>query len=500
MMPFVRNIDDVQETVARFSRDNGYSWSKPKILFKLPTESGRWGGCEVLVDRDGEVHLFFLKWREGREDLDIWHSKSMNGRKFWQTPKCVWQGYCGSLNSVIQLQKGRILLPFECLRTRNWAWGINGLTYMGMFSCKALYSDDAGDTWHLAPADLRAPNLLTYGANEPVVIELKDGRLWMLIRTQMGRLYESFSKDGVTWPQPRPTRLISSDSPAGLLRLTDGRIVLLWNCCLRFPYAYGGRHVLHAAISEDEGLSWRGYREVFRDPYCDQTPPPQIDFGMAYPFPTLTRDGKVIFSTGQGPGRRGLILLDPEWLHETYQKDDFSAGLDEWSIFGTKGVDLAPHPEKEGAQVLRIRKTHADWPAVAVWNFPIGVRGRLRMKLSLKPGFGGAMVLITDHFSVPFDGEDEFYSLYNLQIGPDGQLAKGEKLETDRWYTVQFDWNCAKHECCVSLDGRRVAVLPELRMSDGACYLRLRSTAEQMDNAGFLVEYVEADVSQSFQD
>lgn len=37
-------------------------------------------------------------------------------------------------------------------------------------------------------------------------------------------------------------------------------------------------------------------------------------------------------------------------------------------------------------------------------------------------------------------------------------------------------------------------------MSDGACYLRLRSTAEQIDNAGFLVEYVDADVSQSFQD
>lgn len=364
-----------------------------------------------------------------------------------------------------------------------------------MFSCRALYSDDAGDTWHLASADLRTPvpNLLTYGANEPVVIELKDGRVWMLIRTQMGHLYESFSKDGSAWSQPRPTRLISSDSPVGLIRLKDGRIVLLWNCCLRFPYAYGGRHVLHAAISEDEGLTWRGYREAFRDPYRNQAPPPQIDFGTAYPFPALTKDGKVIFYTGQGPGRRGLVLLDPEWLYETKQKEEFSTGLDEWSIFGTKGVDLAPHPEKGGAQVLRICKTHGDWPASAVWNFPFGARGRLRMKLSLKPGFGGAMVLITDHFSVPFDEEDEFYALYKLQIGP-------EKLDTDRCYNVQFDWDCAKHECRVSLDDRRVAVLPQLRMSDGACYLRLRSTAEQMDNAGLLVEYVEADVSQSFKD
>ncbi len=499
MAPFIRSVDGVQEVVARFSRDNGYSWSEPKTLFKLPKESGDWLLPEILVDHDGEVHFFFLKWREGREFLDIWHSKSMDGRKGWQAPKCLWKGYCGSLNSVIQLCNGRILLPFHYRRTSKWAWGIDGLTYMGQCTCTTLYSDDAGDTWHLAPADLRVPvpNLFTYGAVEPVVIELKDGRVWMLIRTQMGHLYESFSKDGVAWSQPRPTRLISSDSPVGLVRLTDGRIILLWNCCLRFPYAYGGRHVLHAAISEDEGRTWRGYREVYRDPYRDQAPPPRGDFGTAYPFPALTKDGKVVFATGQGRGRRVVVLLDPEWLYETIRKDDFSAGLDEWSIFGTKGIDLASHPEKEDAQVLRVRKTHADWPSAAVWNFPHGVRGRLRVKLSLKPGFKGAMMLITDHFSVPFDQEDEIYALYKLQIGPDGQLGP-EKLEADRWYTIQLDWDCMKHECRVSLDSRQVTLLPQLKTSEGACYLRIRSTAEHTDKTGFLIEHIEADTSKSY--
>lgn len=500
---YIRKVDGGHEVAVQLSVDNGYSWGPPKTLFTLA--EGRWAGCNVLVDREGEVHFFFLKWRdETNKYLDIWHSKSTHGRKSWQVPKCIWKGYCGSLNSAIQLRNGRIICPMHThIETRTWgnrpAEGFDAYMYTGKASCTALYSDDSGDTWHRSPADLKVPvpNLSAYGGVEPVVLELKDGRIWMLIRTQMGRLYESFSKDGVAWSDPKPTRFISSDSPAALIRLKDGRIVLLWNCCLRFPYAYGGRHVLHAAISEDEGCTWRGYREVLRDPYRNQPPPQRGDHGTAYPFPALTKDGKVICFTGQGQGRFGFVLLDPEWLYETTQKDDFSDGLEEWSIFGTKGVDLAPHPEKKGAKVLKIRKTHAEWPAAAVWNFPLGIRGRIRMKLSLKPGFKGAMLLITDHFSVPYDQEDEFYTLYKLRMNSDGQLPS-ERLVVDRWCTLQFEWDCAKRICRVSLDDRQVVVLPQLRMSEGACYLRLHSTAEQTDNAGFLVEFVEADVSQSW--
>ena len=512
---FIRTIDDVQQTTVRLSADNGYSWNEEETLFKLPKEPGGWGGVEALVDSYGEVHIFFLNdahtgvIRTGEAErvsmsqrrLDIWHVKSTDGRKNWQPPKCIWQGYTGALNSVIQLKNGRILLPFSYLTTRTWGnrgEGLDAFTFRGKFNCTLVYSDDRGETWHLSPAELRVatPDIVSsYGAVEPVVLELNDGRVWMLIRTQLGRFYESFSKDGAVWSDPQPTRLLSSDSPAGLVRLRDGRIVLFWNNCLRFPYAHGGRHVLHAAISEDEGRTWRGVREVARDPLCHEPPPPRGDHGTAYPFPMLAKEGKVIFTTGQGPGRNFCVLLDPNWLYETHQKDDFSVGLEDWSIFGTKGVEVASHPEKESANVLRIRKTHADWPATAVWNFPSGVKGRLRLKLLLKPGFDGALVGITDHFSVPFDWEDEFYNLSNLRINPDGQIAKGIKLEAGRWYTIEFNWDCAERECSLSLDARQVLVLPQLRDSDGACYFRLRSTAERTDDAGFLVEYVEVDLS-----
>jgi hypothetical protein len=99
------------------------------------------------------------------------------------------------------------------------------------------------------------------------------------------------------------TDIVSSDSPAGIVRLVDGRVVLVWNQCLRHPYAYGGRQVLHAAVSGDDGATWRGYREVARDPFRNDPPPTSGDHGTAYPFPVATEDNVVIISTGQGEGR-----------------------------------------------------------------------------------------------------------------------------------------------------------------------------------------------------
>src|SRR5689334_14169154 len=75
-------------------------------------------------------------------------------------------------------------------------------------------------------AENSPPDLTTYGADEPAIIQLKDGRVWMLIRTQRGRFYESYSNDGAYWLPALPTKLFSSDSPAGLIRLKDGGILL----------------------------------------------------------------------------------------------------------------------------------------------------------------------------------------------------------------------------------------------------------------------------------
>ncbi len=333
------------------------------------------------------------------------------------------------------------------------------------------------------------------GGVEPVILELKDGRVWMLIRTQNGRFYESFSKEGAIWSEPQPTNIFASDSPPALEKLSDGRIVMFWNNCLRFPYAYGGRHIMHAAISEDGARTWRGYREVARDPKINEPPPRLGDHGVGYPTDVTTKDDKLILSTGQGGSKHHCVVIDPSWLYETQQKEHFSNGLGEWSIFGTRGVELTSHPNKKGARLLAIRKTDRDWPAAAVWNFPCAPRGHLLLKILLKPGFAGARIGITDHFSVPFDAEDQFHNLFNLEIGPGGRIGVGTKLRTGNWHALKLKWDCARLKCGVSLNGKRIASLPQLRVSVGPSYLRLISTSEQADRAGFLIESVEMDAA-----
>jgi BNR repeat-like domain len=506
----------IQELKAGYSRDDGRSWTEFQILLDLPQGEGSWSGPEALVDRHGELQLFLINARilvknPGEADrphigplhgrrLDLWHVRSTLGRKHWEGPKLVWKGYTGSLNSFVQLRSGRLLLPFSFVTDRTWrhrGGGFDDFTFMGQFDSTVLYSDDSGATWRLSPSHLEVPVpdiVSAYGGVEPVVLQLRDGRVWMLIRTQMGRLYESFSDDGVRWSEAQPTSIISSDSPAGLVRLRDGRILLCWNECLRYPYAHGGRQVLHAAISADEGRTWCGYREVVRDPLRNEPPPSDGDFGTAYPFPTLTADGKVLIHTGQGKGRNVLILLDPQWLYETHQRADFVQGLEDWSVFGTRGVELVPDTDKPATRVLSLRKTEVDWPAGAVWNFPSGLKGRLELNLMLKSGFQGLLLGLTDHFSPPFDQEDQYFNLFNLPIKAAFTLPNGTRIEPGRWHSVDLIWDCANLECRVILDGQEVASLPLRRETTGVSYVRLRSTAKQTDQAGLLLRSAEVDV------
>ena len=504
---FDRTVGGGPETAARYSTDEGRSWGDAVTLFRLPGELGGWGLHKALVDHNGELHLFFTSDAHtgGETDLyrkhyDIWHVASANGRKEWKDPNLVRKGYYGSMLSVIELRSGRLVLPVCYLTPRKWSSrgaGFDTFAFMGRFSSSILYSDDSGQTWRQSNVEFKTPTP-TIGADgmiEPIALELKDGRVWLLIRTQLGRFFQSFSQDGSVWSPPRPTRILSSDSPPSLVRLKDGRIVMLWNNCLRFSYANGGRHTLHAAISEDDGKTWRGYREVARNPFVNEPPPPRGDHGVSYTTPVVTAKGTIVTPVSVG-GTGGYYLLHvaPDWLLETSRSADFDRALDEWSTFGTRGVQSADHPDKPGQKVLSLCKPDSDWPAGAVWNFPSGTRGKLRLRVRVQPGFAGGSVGLTDHFSVPFDFEDEIYNLYHLEIGPDGRLPGGSRLEPGRWHDLEFDWDIARSECRVQLDGRPVARLAQSRESSGACYLRLRSTADSTDAAGLLLESVKAHV------
>lgn len=497
-------------TAACFSEDQGTTWSAVQPLFPLDESIGGWSLHNAFLDHDGELQLIYTNdantTRQGKSlyeiHYDIWHVRSRNGRTGWNPPVKVWEGYAGSLLSFTQLKNGRVLLPFCFLTQRSWAKrgeGFQQFTYMGRFSSTATYSDDNGQTWHTSPDVLSepTPDLYADGGIEPIVLQMKDGRVRMIIRTQDNRFFESFSEDGSRWSHPLPTSILSSDSPCSLTRLHDGRVVMLWNNTQRFPYANGGRAVLHGAISDDDGRTWRGYREVAANPLAIEPPPPNGDHGVTYTVPTLTKEGNLVTSLSTGPGGGEYLLrVDPEWLCATAYSADFSKGLAGLSTYGTRGVGLVPDPLRAGRQVLGIAHPDPSWPAGAVWNFPAGTSGEMRIRLQLTREFGGGVLGLTDHFSPPFDEQDVFYNLFNFEIGPKGALPHGTHIEPGQWNELNLRWDCDAGECKVTSGGRFLATLPLLRkMTPGPSYLRLRSISPGADRGGMLVETVEVHVS-----
>lgn len=496
------------------STDGGRTWSERKFEFEGKREN------LPLLDQKGEYHLFPMEVRhegEGRREIainyfiDVWHVKTRNGGTEWEPAKRIFEGYVGSLNSIIQLSNGRIILPFA-----EWIGGREQGPPTGANVTTCMYSDDGGDTWHKSPAQLTAPrptdyNGSGYGACEPVLIELKDGRVYMLARTEAGRLYESYSDDGVNWPPLKPSRFIGTDAPAAFLRLTDGRILLFWNGCEKpgrvgKDGVYGGRDIVHAAISDDECQTWRGFREVYRDPTRNDTPPRTGDRGTAYPMPYLAPEGKVIVMTGQG--RAGATFtFDPDWLLEKEATSDFSQGLDDWSVFKAfgpaegwwrdrvPGATLVDHPERPGAKALWVRRPDEKDGDGAVWNFPLGTSGEVTLRLMVKEGFGGATLALMDRFFDPSDPAGDVEAPFTLDIAPDGHISIADSLKPGVWHTLGLRWNLAERMMVVSVDGEdKVWRMQAYREPLGVNYLRIRSTASGVDTAGLLVESVAARV------
>jgi hypothetical protein len=501
------------------STDGGLTWSESQFEVKMP---GKAMFCmQALVARDGELHAFVLIRRGDGQRLgidlflDVWYWNTTGGRTAWNEGQLIYEGVVGALRGVTQLKSGRIVLPVGM-----WLAGRKPGLPIGVHEVSAMYSDDNGETWQMSPSRLVAPcydgfNGSNYGACEPNVVELEDGRVWMLMRTQTGFLYESHSEDdGITWSDAVPSSFISSDSPAEILRMPDGRIMVLWHNGQNPPrvngkQVTGGRDALHAAISLDNATTWRGCREIYRDPLRDASPPRRGDRGTAYSTAVVNDDGKVVLCTGQGEARRAILIFDPDWLLATHHEDDFSNGLDGWCAFTefgepespvfrdrSHGPQLIDHPLIAGKKALHIRRPQDKPGDGAVWSFPVATQGSLNVNLLLNEGFGGANLALCDRFYNPGDYDGERFAMFGLPIDSRGTLLNHGPLEFGKSHTLEFSWDLAKRQCDVSIDGKRAITLPMLNAANkGLSYLRIRSVAEATDSAGLLIERVSMDLN-----
>lgn len=137
------------------------------------------------------------------------------------------------------------------------------------------------------------------GAMEATLAELSDGRLLMLLRTNLDYFWEAFSDaQGLYWRVLRPSQIDASSAPGYLIRLASGRLALVWNRLypegktsglrsgggsLSEPKARWHRDELALAFSRDDGKTWSKPAVIVRQPRG----------GLSYPYVLERRPGEL---------------------------------------------------------------------------------------------------------------------------------------------------------------------------------------------------------------
>ena len=231
-----------------------------------------------------------------------------------------------------------------------------------------LLSDDDGHNWRkivitnvITQMDgPHAPDVVPRWENyccEPTVDERRDGTLQMIVRTSTDNDWRYLSRDGgETWTGPeRLDHFYACNTMPTLFRMKDGRLIFFWNNTVPLPKTesvtgqplrrsaalglsetvFTNRDALHAAISDDDGETWRGFREIllnecrsavdFRE--LGNDPAQEIDKSIHQVQALELPEGKILVSAGQNMCSRRFVVFDPKWLLETSRREDFRNGL-----------------------------------------------------------------------------------------------------------------------------------------------------------------------------
>jgi predicted neuraminidase len=237
----------VENTVyLTYSDDNGSTFTRPEPMAG-PREGGRTYDPSLWLDPLGRLWYFFSRGNRelGRHSLyaricdrpdaapPVWGEEFRVG--FDGTSLCF------RLNKPVVLSTGEWIVPvtYAVEPVYDWDGGPSQLQGVGI-------SNDKGKSWKLHGA-VKAPPF----ALENMIVELRGRRLWMLMRTGSGFLWESFSTDrGRNWSEPKASTIASPGARFYVRRLASGNLLLVNH------YRFTGRSHLTARISTDEGKTW----------------------------------------------------------------------------------------------------------------------------------------------------------------------------------------------------------------------------------------------------
>lgn len=237
------------------SRDDGKTWSKPKVVVDPPGDVRAYDET-LWLDPQGHLWLFWAQsyqWWDGRSG--VWCIVTQNpGAETprWSVPRRLGDGIM--MNKPVVLKNGDWLLPvsvwdFPADKRTPERYQHNLGDGIGV---KVIYSCDQGKTFSLlGKTRSPAPN-----ADEHMIVERRDGSLWMLIRTNNG-IAESMSTDGgKSWTPARPSTIPHLVSRFFIRRLNSGRLLLVKHAPT--PDKAKIRMNLTAFLSDDDGRTWKG--------------------------------------------------------------------------------------------------------------------------------------------------------------------------------------------------------------------------------------------------
>lgn len=204
------------------SEDDGVSWSTPRVIID-PTGSTRAYDPALWHDPTGRLWLFYNQADLVTRDFTVWAmttDQSGLADPQWSLPRKIELdiAFGFRLNKPTVLKAGQWLLPVTWAKNAPTDWFAGDQQLQGV-----AVSVDCGQTWTLR-GGVEAPSW----ALENMIVECHDSRLWMLIRTGGGVLWESFSTDcGRTWSSGSPTKIVNPGVRFFVRRLASGRLLLI---------------------------------------------------------------------------------------------------------------------------------------------------------------------------------------------------------------------------------------------------------------------------------
>ncbi len=260
------NEDVNNYVVVSTSSDNGQTWEEVLVIDPDGKGPVRAFDPEVWFDPNGDLWVFWAQQIQPSRSTrcGVWAITTRNTESSnpeWSVPS--------------RLTDGVMMCKPIVLSTGEWALPVS-YWHEWENSAKIVVSNDQGQTWKIRGA-VNTPKIVR-NHDEQMLIERKDGSLWMLVRTKYG-IGESISVDkGYTWSPLVPSNIQHPVARFFIHRLNSGNLLLVKHGPIDMQTK---RSHLMAFVSKDDGHTWSNGLLL------DERP------GVSYPDGQQVSDGTI---------------------------------------------------------------------------------------------------------------------------------------------------------------------------------------------------------------